>query len=107
MGLKKHNGGAYLQHCIHYDSYSDGFAARNKTSSLKLANRNKTAEDVGDFLYYYDDPTVVTANITDVFDSSLNYTVLMYATSITNNNFTLNFSGMKGSALAIFTLSEL
>ena len=46
-------------------------------------------------------------NITDLFDSSQNYTLLKYATKISNNNFTNNFAGMKGSALAIFDLSEL
>lgn len=79
-GLKRHNGGAYVHHCIYYDSSDVGFAAYGHTSSLALAQRNKTEADVGDFEYYYDDPTNVTANITDVFDSSLNYTVLKYAT---------------------------
>ena len=58
-------------------------------------------------MYYYDEPQLKTVNITDLFDSSLNYTVLKYATKISNNNFTRNFAGMKGSALAIFKLSEL
>ena len=53
-------------------------------------------------MYYYDEPQSRTVNITDLFDSSLNYTVLKYATKISNNNFTHNFAGMKGSALAIF-----
>ena len=26
IGLKRHNGGAYLHHCIRYDSIDEGFA---------------------------------------------------------------------------------
>ena len=62
---------------------------------------------MGEFAYYYEDPQTTLVNITDLFDSSLNYTLLKYATKIADNNFTNNFAGMKGSALAIFKLSEL
>lgn len=49
----------------------------------------------------------MTANITDLVDSSLNYTVLKYATQLTNNLFKHNHSGMKGTAVGIFRLNEL
>ena len=106
IGLKKHNGGAYLHDCIHYDSITDGFSSKGHTSGLKLA-RDEEAEDTGEFEYYYDDPKVVTTTVSDIFDLSLSYTVLKYATKISNNNFYHNYAGMKGSALAIFKLSEL
>ena len=79
-GLKRHNGGAYVHHCILNDSSDEGFALHGHTSSLALAQRNKTEEDEGDFEYYYEDPTLITSNITDLYDSTLNYTVLKYAT---------------------------
>ena len=62
---------------------------------------------MGEYEYYYEDPKVTTANITDVYDSSLNYTVLKYATLVQNNNFTGNYAGMKGSAMAVSELNEL
>lgn len=105
IGLKKHNGGAYLHRCIKSADLSDNiFSAKNQTSSLELGQR---IEDKGDFLYYYDDPVTKEVNITDLFNATHNYTLLKYATKVANNNFTSNFAGMKGSALAMFELSEL
>ena len=45
--------------------------------------------------------------MTDIFDSTLEYTVFKYLTLVEGNNFTRNCSGMKGSALTIFKLSVL
>ena len=56
FGLKKHNGGASLHHCIYYEDSSFGYAQLGHTSSLKLGLRNKTAEDIGEYEFYYDDP---------------------------------------------------
>ena len=50
---------------------------------------------------------MVEGSITDLFDSSLTYTVKKYETIVSGNNFTRNYSGMKGSALAVFKLSVL
>ena len=56
IGLKRHNGGAIVHQCIDY-LYSDiGYAANQTTSSFELAERNKTAYDLTNFTYYYDDP---------------------------------------------------
>ena len=108
IGTKKHNGGAYLQQCTNYYDLTKGFALNNSTSSFKLSTLNITdAESESGYIFYFDDPKTATDNITDIFDQSLNYTILKYATKIQNNSFLKNSAGMKGSALALFRISEL
>ena len=60
-------------------------------------------------MYYYDDPTLTTDTIADIFDpiSHPAYTVRKYATVISNNNFKQNYAGMKGSALYLSKISVL
>ena len=105
IGLKKHNGGASMHRCIYYESSSDGFAASNSTSSFELALRNKTEDDLIDFEFFYEDPALTedTMNDTDLVE----LTVLKYATQVTNNEFSRNYAGMRGSALAMFGVSEM
>ena len=107
VGLKRHNGGASLHHCIYYEDSTSGYAGLGHTSSLKLGLRDKNAEDEGEYLFYYDDPLLATADVTDLFDPTKNYTVQKYGTQIVGNNFTHNYSGMKGSAVAAIRLSSL
>ena len=62
---------------------------------------------------YFEDPTEITMNVTDLFDVykngsyRTNFTIMRYATHITNNTFMKNFSGKKGTALLISQVSEL
>ena len=62
---------------------------------------------------YFEDPTVVTMNVTDLFDVysngsyRTNFTLMRYATHVVNNTFTKNFSGKKGTALLVSGVSEL
>ena len=55
----------------------------------------------------YEDPVTKLDNITDVTDASRNFTVLKYATKISNNTFANNYAGMKGSALMAVKINEL
>ena len=98
-----------MHQCIKFVKHSDNedLVSTKSTSSLELAQRDQTEYDTGNFTYYYEDPTSKTDVIIDLFDSALNYTMLKYATRISNNNFTSNFAGMKGSAIATKQLSEL
>ena len=72
-----------------------------------LASREKTAGDPDNVLHFYDDPATVTDNITDLYNNETTYTLLKYATKIANNNFTKNYAGMKGSAIAMDEISEI
>lgn len=56
IGFKNHNGGAYIHHCIQYESDTEGFSKYNHTSSLPLAHRSKAEDDTGGFEFYYEDP---------------------------------------------------
>ena len=107
VGLRKHNGGAAVHRCIPYYVTGTGFGATLQTSSYPLELRNKTDADLDSFTYYYEDPSTMTDIITDIYDSTVTYTVLKYATKITNNVFRKNYAGMKGSALVLSYLSEL
>ena len=114
--MKRHNGGAGVIRCFRSDSSTDYFNSISKTSGLFLKERNATDDELDywnvtkqvDLNYtYYEDPTETTSNVTDLFDydsSGLyrtNYTVMKYATYITNNTFTQNYSGKKGTALLV------
>ena len=100
MGLKRHNGGAAVHRCLVYDNFFKG-ARLNTTSSLELAERNKTDADVGNFTYWYDDPMTTVDNFTDIYNNNTIYEVLKYVTHIKNNKYKDNTTGMKGSALLI------
>ena len=62
---------------------------------------------------FYEDPKETTVNVTDLFDFDseglyrTNYTLMRYATYITNNTFINNMSGKKGTALLLSQISEL
>ena len=45
--------------------------------------------------------------MTDLFDTTLNHTILKYATEVSNNTFVKNFAGMKGSALTMNFINEV
>ena len=86
MGLKRHNGGAAVHRCLVYDSAFEG-AQLNTTSSLELAERNKTDADIGNFTYWYDDPMTTLDNFTDIYNNETVYHVLKYVTHIKNNTY--------------------
>ena len=72
-----------------------------------LASRDREPDDSEDEIYFYDDPATTTDTITDLYNSTNTYTLLKYATKISNNNFTKNYAGMKGSAIAMDEISEI
>lgn len=106
VGLKRHNGGASVHRCLLYDSNFKG-KRLSTSSSLELANRTRTNDDVGNFTYWYEDPMKTTDNFTDLSNSNITYSVHKYATNIRNNTFWSNSAGMKGSALLISLISAL
>ena len=109
-GPKKHNGGAIMHRCfkrLDSGNANKWWIRTDQTSSYMLASRNKTEDDPDDLEYFYDDPTVVNDQITDLYDNETVYTLLKYATKIVNNNFTQNYAGVQGSAIALHDLSEI
>ena len=70
-----------------------------------LASREKEPDDPEGETYFYDDPETTTDTITDLFNSTITYTLLKYATKISSNNFTKNYAGMKGSAIMMDEIS--
>lgn len=106
VGLKRHNGGAAVHRCLLYDEAFDG-KKNNATSSLVLAERNKTDTDVGNFTHWYDDPMTKYDSFSDLYNSNVTYKVLKYATDIKNNIFNSNTAGMKGSALVISFINAI
>ena len=120
IGMKRHNGGAGVVRCKRFatidESIDDYFVSHQKTSGLFLKERNATdseltshgADNQDDLDYtYFEDPSTSVMNVTDLFDVDsdglyqTNYTVMKYATYITNNTFRNNMSGKKGTALLV------
>ena len=106
IGLKRHNGGAGVIRCHRVEDAVDwkeeSYFDRNKTSGLFLRERNATEEEIVEWgakdqedmnHTFYEDPRETTVNVTDLFDFDdeglyrTNYTLLRYATYITNNTF--------------------
>ena len=106
VGPKKHNGGAAVHRCQVYDS-NFKHQRLNVTSSLELAERNKTESDTGDFKHYYDDPLTTYDTFNDTFNPNITYKVLKYATHIKYNKFTANAAGMKGTAVLVSYINSI
>jgi len=106
VGLKRHNGGASMHRCQVYNSAFKQ-TRLTTTSSLELAQRNKTEADTGNFTVYYDDPLSTYDSFEDLYDSKVKYKLMKYATHIKYNNFTGNAAGMKGSALVVSFINSV
>lgn len=109
--MKRHNGGVGVITCKVLNEINHYFYQRDISSGSYLSRRYDLSdeEEIDEEMeIYYTDPLTNTTNITDLIDPwNLNYTMLQYATVVTNNSFVRNYAGMKGTALLIRELNEL
>ena len=110
VGLKRHNGGATVHRC---QVYNENFkqSRLKTTSSLQLAERNKTDTDNlepgQNFTHFYEDPLTTYDYFYDAYTNKTKYKLLKYNTHIKYNTFYANAAGMKGSAVLVSYINSV
>ena len=104
VGLKRHNGGAGVIRCNHYESdYEDTFDFLSGKQRAVTYNSTVEPREVIDLA----DPSTSTVEVFDQYDEEKSFTLLTYGTIISNNTFDGNASGKRGTALLIELINEL
>lgn len=108
IGLKRHNGGAFVIRCEHYTSDEEEAEAGYINSGRY---RDEVYQDVSTYLQ--DDLIPILENPSEIYFeledpiSDETYSMLKYGTLIEDNTFANNYSGMKGTAFLIERINEI
>ena len=110
VGLKRHNGGAGVVRCSHtettYENQFTYLSGKARTAHYTEVIDEET-NTVSTRLSHLDDPSTSKVEIKDQYDDSKTFTLLKYGTMISNNTFSGNSSGKRGTALLIELVNEL